>query len=145
MIIHYQQRTILETLGEFDWITTLDLENSFHQIPIATEDQQKTAFTFLGERWMFCVVPFGLKTASPFFQKIMEQVLAPLHLSPLQNDVPIADKGTNKHIARVKQALEQLTNVAGLRLRMKKCKFFRTEAKILGTLVTRHNIKMDPA
>ena len=44
----------------------------------------------------------------------------------------------------VKEVLEILTYKLGLRLRLKKCKFFKTKARILGHLVMREGIQMDP-
>ena len=48
------------------------------------------------------------------------------------------------HTKDVLEILNCLTYEAGLRLRLKKCKFFAIEEKLLGSLVTRDGIKMDP-
>jgi transposase InsO family protein len=41
--------------------------------------------------------------------------------------------------------LELLTYTAGLRLRLKKCQFFKKEARVLGSIISCDGIKMDPA
>ena len=56
----------------------------------------------------------------------------------------IASKGTENHKRDVLEVLEVLTNRGRLRLKMKKCKFFKKEARVLGFLVTRDGVKMDP-
>jgi hypothetical protein len=42
------------------------------------------------------------------------------------------------------EVLKLLTYEAGLRLRIEKCRFFRTEVPFLGHLLTREGIRMDP-
>ena len=98
-----------------------------------------------GHQWMFNVAPFGLRILTGHVQRLMEKHLGPTGVAPFQDDAAVASKDVESHIREVKEVLEILTYKLGLRLRIKKCKFFRTEAKILGHLVTREGIKMDPA
>ena len=138
-------REILNSLGPFEWVTMIDLEDSYNQMQIAVNDQYKTAFTFMGEQWMFTVVPYGLKMAPGFMQRLMERLLSPLGVTPLLDDCPIADTSKERHVQHVLQVLNALTYDAGLRIRMKKCKFFKSETRILGYLASRAGIQMDPA
>lgn len=49
------------------FFTTLDPENSFHQVPMHEESIKYTAFvTPLGE-FEYCFIPFGLKNAGSEF------------------------------------------------------------------------------
>ena len=137
-------REVLDQLGDFQWITLLDLADSYHQFRLKKEDQVKTAFTINGKQWMFRVVPFGLKIMTGHMQRIMERLLKDLGVSPFQNDTAIASKTAEEHIQLVKKVLERITYDAGLRLKLKKCKFFQTEARVLGFYVTRTGLKMDP-
>ena len=137
-------RDVLDTLGNFNWISTVDLADSYHQFQLREEDRPKTAFTINGKQYMFRVVPFGLKIMTGHMQRIMEKLLLDLRVVPFQDDVAITSKDTAEHIKRVKQVLERITYDAGLRIRLKKCKFFKTEARVLGTMVARSGLKMDP-
>ena len=94
---------------------------------------------------MFNVVPFGLKILMGHVQRLMEKHLGPMGRVPFQDDVAVASATVEEHIKDVKEVLEILTYKLGLRLRLKKCKFFKMEARILGHLVTREGIQMDPA
>ena len=75
----------------------------------------------------------------------MEQHLGPLGCVPYQDDIVVASATIEEHISKVKQVLEIITYEMGLRLRLKKCRFFKATARILGYLVTRDGIQMDPA
>jgi len=137
-------REVIDKLGQFEWITVIDLADSYHQFKLRPEDCIKTAFTLDGKQYMFVVVPFGLKVMTGHMQRIMERLLGGLGIVPFQDDTGIASKTAEDHIAMVKQVLEKITYEAGLRIRLKKCKFFRTEARLLGMSVSRDGVRMDP-
>jgi transposase InsO family protein len=137
-------RMIQDTLGNFEWITTLDLAAAYHQFPLRKEDQEKTAFTWQGRQYMFTKVPFGLNNMAAHMQNHMERLLSSLGYHPFQDDVPISTKKGGDHVQDVLKALEALTYKAGLKLKLSKCKFFQTEAKVLGSILTRDGILMDP-
>jgi hypothetical protein len=101
---------IIDHLGPFQWITTLDLADSYHQFLIAEEDQEKLAFTWNGEQLMWRVAPFGVKTMPAHMQHQMEELLKPLKRTPFVDDLVIASRTAEDHKRDVLQVLEQLTN-----------------------------------
>jgi hypothetical protein len=75
---HYPLPTpeeIFDALADSTVFTTLDLRMGYHQIRIAEEDCWKAAFWCLDGLHEWTVVPFGLKNAPPFFQRVMDQTL----------------------------------------------------------------------
>jgi transposase InsO family protein len=77
-------------------------------------------------------------------QHQMEQLLRPTKKTPFIDDLVIASKNTEDHKRDVLEVLQVLTDTGRLRLKMKKCKFFKTEARVLGFLVSRDGVRMDP-
>lgn len=138
-------REVINKQNCFLWISLLDLADSYMQFLLKKEDRVKTSFTFNGKRYMFCVVPFGLNIMTGHMQKIMEKLLGPVGKIPFQDDVGITSKSREEHIKEVKEVLELITYKAGLRLRLKKCIFFKKEARLLGMILSREGIRMDPA
>jgi hypothetical protein len=134
---------LIQNLGKFKWISVIDLQNSYQQFPIAPEDQHKVSFTWAGQQWMFITMPYGIKIMTSIEQRVMEGLLRKYFVQPFQDDSPIVDLTTAAHVKRVREVLEALTYEAGLRLRVSKCKFFQTEARLLGYRVTREGIHMD--
>ena len=61
---------------------------------------------------------------------------------PFQDDTAVSTPKGGDHVADVLKILEIITYEAGLRLRLRKCKFFQTEARVLGSLVMRTGIRM---
>jgi hypothetical protein len=84
-------RDVLDKLGNFVWITTIDLADSYHQFRLQEEDQQKTAFTVDGKQYMFTVVPFGLKIMTGHMQRVMETLLGELGIILFQDDMVIKE------------------------------------------------------
>jgi hypothetical protein len=93
---------------------------------------------------MFTVVPFGLKVMTGHMQRIMEELLGDLGVVPFQDDTAIASTSVEEHVNKVKEVLERITYNAGLRIRLSKCKFFKTSCRVLGTIVSREGLQMDP-
>ena len=52
----------------------LDAFQGYHQIPLALDDQEKTAFVTPIENYHYKVMPFGLKNAGSTYQKMMTRM-----------------------------------------------------------------------
>ena len=52
----------------------LDAFQGYHQIPLAVEDQEKTAFVTPVRNYHYKVMPFGLKNAGSTYQRMMTKM-----------------------------------------------------------------------
>ena len=64
------------TVGHYR-MSLLDAFQGYHQIPLALDDQEKTAFVTPTENYHYKVMPFGLKNAGSTYQKMMTKCLNP--------------------------------------------------------------------
>ena len=55
----------------------LDAFQGYHQIPLATDDQEKTAFVTPMGNYHYKVMPFGLKNAGLTYQRMMTKMFEP--------------------------------------------------------------------
>src|SRR3954453_2031873 len=77
-------------------------------------------------------------------QRLLERLLGKIGQRLFQDDVGVTSRSYETHVTDVLEVLKLLTYEAGLRLRVEKCHFFRTEVPFLGHLLTREGIRMDP-
>ena len=56
----------------------LDAFQGYHQIPLALDDQEKTAFVTPVGNYHYKVMPFGLKNAGSTYQRMMTRMFEPL-------------------------------------------------------------------
>ncbi len=66
----------VDTLCEANIFTTLDALSGFWHVPIAEEDQAKTAFTTHAGLYQFKHMPFGVTNAPSTFQRALDIVLS---------------------------------------------------------------------
>ena len=52
----------------------LDAVQGYHQITLATEDKEKTAFISLAANYHYIVMPFRLKNAGATYQRMMTRM-----------------------------------------------------------------------
>jgi Reverse transcriptase (RNA-dependent DNA polymerase) len=66
---------IFDQLSQSLYFTKLDFKNGYFQIPLASKDRPKTAFSTRDNHYQFTVLPQGVKNGPPTFQRIVNQVL----------------------------------------------------------------------
>lgn len=132
--------------GSF-FISNLDLNSAYHQIPMDPASQELTAFSVQGKgHYEYRVMPFGLSTAPAIFQATMEKVLAPVigkHTHVYLDDIIIASETFEEH----KQHLEAVFNLlfkAGFKLNWEKCFFMKQYTEFLGFIVGQGKIQVSP-
>jgi putative transposase len=68
-------KKMFNSIGDSNIFTIFDLRQGFKQIMFIAKDGKKTTFHGSNKLWNGFVMPFGLKNALVFFQRIMDQVL----------------------------------------------------------------------
>lgn len=74
----------IEQMSGAKWFLTLDLCSGYWQLEVEPEDRHRTVFATRKGLFQFRVLPFGLCNAPATFERLMETVLAGLHL----HDIP---------------------------------------------------------
>ena len=128
----------IDALHGAKYFSTLDLFSGYWQIEIEEKDKHKTAFICEYGQYEFNRMPFGLTNAPGTFQRLMNKILKPvLYKSALVylDDIIIYSKTIENHIDDLESVFKLLaTN--GLKLKIKKCCFFRKKIDYLGHVVS---------
>jgi hypothetical protein len=81
------------------------------------------AFHGINKLWEWLVMPFGLKNAHVFFQRIMDQVFERANLLKCYiNDILMHSKGLMQHLAHLEELFKRLHEV-NMKIHPKKCEF----------------------
>ena len=128
----------IDALHGAKFFSTLDLFSGYWQIEIDEKDKFKTAFICEYGQYEFNRMPFGLTNAPGTFQRLMNKILKPvLYQSALVylDDIIVFSKSINEHIRDLATVFKLLA-ANGLKLKLKKCEFFKETIDYLGHVVS---------
>ena len=123
----------------------LDTFQGYHQIPLALDDQEKTAFIIPIGNYHYKVMPFGLKNARFTYQRMMTRMFESLlgkNIMIYINDMVVKSKMVSEHLGDLRIIFEILRNYK-LRLNSSKCSFGVGSGKFLGYMVTHRGIEVN--
>jgi hypothetical protein len=125
-------KEVFNNIGDSNIFTIVDLRQNFNQIMVAPKDCKKTTFHGNNKLWEWLLMSFGLKNATVFFQRVMDQVLeGAVFRKCYINDVVVHSKGLPKHLAHLEKLFKRLHEV-NMKIHPKKCEFVVTSIVYLG-------------
>ena len=126
--------------------STLDMHSGYHHVEITEEARPKTAFTLpanLG-KWEFLRCPFGLAQAPAYFQRLINEVLAPFDFAfGYLDDILIYSPDVEIHLQHLELIFQRLREV-DLKLKMENCSFLKKHIQYLGHIISGDGIKPVP-
>ena len=138
-----RMRDLLDMISGSVIFSALDLESSYHQFQIAKEDRQKTSFSWKGIQYMFAGCPFGLKTMTSIFQRVMSELFSDLPFALVYvDDIIVFSSSIDEHIHHLKVVISRLSQ-ANLTLNSKKCLFGYKQLHVLGHVISSEGIHVD--
>ena len=120
----------------------LDAFQGYYQIPLATDDQEKTAFVTPVGNYHYKVMPFGLKNAGSTYQRMMTKMFElqlGKNVEVYIDDMVVKSKLVFDHLTDLASIFEILRKHK-LRLNASKCSFRVGSGKFLGYMVTHRGI-----
>ena len=132
--------------GSTVFTTTLDLQSGYWQLPMARDDQVKTAFCpgLKMGLYQFCRMPFGLTGAPASFQCLMDSVLRGLPFATTYiDDVLVISSTPEQHVHHLQEVFQRLKDV-DLTLHGTKCHIGVPKVCSLGHIFDSNEMHPDP-
>ena len=124
--------TLINKFYNKHYISTIDIKSGYWNIPLSSEDTPKTAFVFNGKLWEWCVLPFGLKNAPPFFQMTMNKLFHDMpYVIVYMDDITILSDDPIQHQQHLLSVFNRL-NQYNIKIRIDKCAFAQRSVEYLG-------------
>ena len=126
--------------------SSLDLRSGYYHIGLTdSAKNQKSAFVLssLG-KYQFNRVPFRLTQAPAYFQQLINDVLKGCNFAMgYSDDIIIYSRSEKEHLEHLEEIFISL-KVAGLKLKLEKCCFFKKHIQYLGHLIWAEGIQPLP-
>lgn len=130
---------LLIRLGQCRVFSVLDLTHAFHQVAMAPEDSNKTAFVTENGVWKWLVMPMGISGAPSRLQRIMSHLLGD-EACVFIDDIMIGssiepgdteEMALERHRVELGKVLAKLAKF-GFHLKIDKCRLFLKEVEFCG-------------
>ncbi|GJT18217.1 reverse transcriptase domain-containing protein [Tanacetum coccineum] len=136
----------VESLCGFPFKCFLDAYKGYHQIQMAEEDEEKTAF--ITNQGIFCYtkMPFGLRNAGATYQRLVDKIFhgqIGRNLEVYVDDLVIKSHTEDEDVRDIEETFNTLRKI-NMKLNPKKCTFRVEEGMFLGYQVNTKGIKICP-
>jgi hypothetical protein len=137
---------IVDSTAGCELLCFLDAFSGYHQIKMAMEDKEKTAFiTPCGVYWYVCM-PFGLKNMGATLQRLMHKALGAQmgrNADAYIDDIIVKTHEGHTFIEDLEETFANLRKV-NIKLNPAKYAFGVSSGKLLGFLVSHRGIEVNP-
>ena len=128
------------------YFTTLDLNQAYHQIPLAPASKVLAAFCTDWNLYQFKRIPFGLATGAQVLTRLLDRVFGDVKFNFVYHyldDLVVYSEDFESHIKHLEIVLDRLRS-AGLTVKTEKVVFATQEISFLGHLVSAAGVRIDP-
>ena len=127
-------------------MSTMDGFSGYNQLLVKESEQFNTIFTTRWGAYVYVRMPFGLSNASVTFQRAMDVAFHEYinkFMVVYQDDLIAYSKKVEDHCRHLEKIFIKALEY-GVSLNPKKCTFGVTEGKLLGHILSKDGVKLDP-
>jgi len=138
---------ILQRVVGASSMSLLDGYSGYNQILVHEDDRDKKTFTTPWGTFHYAKMSFGLKNAGATFQRAMDMAFAnekDVFLVVYLDDLTVFSKSNEEHLYHLTMVFQKCRKY-GISLNPKKSLFAMTEGKLLGHIISKDGIRIDPA
>ena len=140
---------LMDTLGKGKVFCALDLISGYHQVPMTSRAQEKSAFItpqMSPSHWEYVYMPFGLTGAPATFQRLVDTMLRGIQYKNVLayiDDIIVIGQTVEECCVHLAEVLLRIRR-ACLKLKPQKCELFKTQITYLGHVVSADGVQTDP-
>ena len=137
---------VLQQVSGYEMFSLLDGFSGYNQVLLSKTDQLKTTFRTPWGTYAYRKMPFGLINAGATFQRAMDIAFRGLidqFVVIYLDDITVFSKNRVDHLTHLRRVFERCRKY-GISLNPKKSIFVVTEGKLLGFVVSKQGINIDP-
>lgn len=117
-------------------LSQIDLKNGYHQIAMEESSKRYTGFSVMGRHYVYNRMPFGLKNAPAFFQRIIFNMIGHLpFVTVFLDDTLVFSKDVQEHADHLAQVMNIL-HAKNVVLNLEKSNFYKTKVTYLGNMIS---------
>ena len=138
--------TLVDNTAKHFLFSFMDGFSGYNQIKMASEDMEKITFLTMWGTFCYKVMPFGLKNACATYQRAMMTLFHNMMHKEIEvyvDDMISKSQREDDHVINLKKLFERLRKFH-LKLNPAKCTFWATSEKLLGFVVSKKGIEIDP-
>lgn len=131
---------LLQSATSTNFMSTIDLQQSYHQVLVAEEDRDNTCFVLPFGTFRYIRMPFRLENAPMTFARLMDRFrtrLGDRSVFTYLDDILILSDSFEKHVEDITAVFERLRHFK-LRARREKCFLARDSVKYWGHVCIPH-------
>ncbi|KAA3478347.1 RNA-directed DNA polymerase (Reverse transcriptase), Ribonuclease H [Gossypium australe] len=138
--------TLVDNTAGYSLFSFMDGFSGYNQIKMHPEDMEKTTFITMWGTFCYKVMPFGLKNAGATYQRAMVTLFHDMMHKEIEVyvDDMIAKSRTEREHVQVLRKLFLRLRKFQLKLNPTKCTFGARSGKLLGFVVSKKGIEVDP-
>ena len=135
---------LMRRLDGTHYFSKVDLADAYNQIELGPESQRRLALSTHRGVLLQTRLPFGISSATGYFQDVMNQLTSDLPgVAVYLDDILISGKTAEDHLNNLRRLLKRL-NDRGLRSLIQKCVFAQDSVTYLGHTISRDGISKGP-
>jgi hypothetical protein len=137
---------ILQAVTGSGMMSMLDGFSSYNQVLVDKQDRYKTAFITPWGTYSYIRMPFGLMNAGATFQCAMDYAFSDYlfkFILVYQDDLTIYSKTRDDHVSHLRKVFDRCRSL-GISLNPKKSILGVFEGKLLGHIVSKKGVRIDP-
>ena len=137
---------LVDSTAGHPMLSFMDGFSRYNHILMASKDMEKTSFITEWGTYCYRTMPFGLKNARATYQRAATTLFHDMMHRDVEvyvDDMIVKCQGKADHLANLQRFFERIKQFR-LRLNPKKCTFGVTSRKLLGHIVSEHDIEVDP-